>query len=123
MGAVTIQQMADRIAALLEERLRLRGPDLAARLKRAGRTLPRPVRAAGQRLAEAAAMAQNPKLLLQIDESRVAADYDLCLRHLSGLSLWDRRKGAVIGLGVSVVMILLVVGGLAAGVMYWRGLL
>lgn len=123
MSAVTIQQMADRIAALLEERLRLRGPDLAARLKRAGRTLPRPVRAAGQRLAEAAAMAQNPKLLLQLDEARIAADYDLCLRHLTQMNLWERRKGVVLGLALSTIMILLVVGGLVAGVLYWRGLL
>lgn len=123
MGAVTIQQMADRIAALLEERLRIRGTGLAAKVRRAGRTLPRGVRQAGWRLATAAAMAQNPKLLPQVNEARVAADYDLCLRHLSGMSLWDRRKAAVIATGTSIVFILLAVAGLTAAVLYWRGLI
>ena len=35
MSAVTIQQMADRVAQLLEERLGLGGRDLSAKLKRA----------------------------------------------------------------------------------------
>lgn len=123
MGAATIQQMADRIAALLEERLRIRGKGLAAKMKRAGRMLPRGVRQAGRRLAEAAAMAQNPKLLPQVDEGKVAADYDLCLRHLSGLSLWDRRKAAVTSTATSIIFILLAVALLTAGVLRWRGLI
>ena len=123
MGAVTIQQMADRIAALLEERLRIRGAGLGAKMRRAGRTLPRNVRQAGRRLAAAAAMAQNPKLLPQVDEGKVAADYDLCLRYLSGLSLWDRRKAVFVGTATSIIFILLAVALLTAGVLRWRGLL
>lgn len=123
MGAATIQQMADRIAALLEERLRVPGKGLSAKMRRAGRMLPRGVRHAGRRLAEAAAMAQNPKLLPQVDETRVAADYDLCLRHLSGLGLWDRRRAAVISAATQIAIILLAVALLTAGVLRWRGLI
>lgn len=123
MGAATIQQMADRIAALLEERLRVRGTGLGAKVQRAGRILPRNIRLAGRRLAQAAAMAQNPKLLPQVDEGKVAADYDLCLRHLSGLSLWDRRKAAATATASSIIFILLAVALLTAGFLRWRGLI
>jgi hypothetical protein len=123
MGAATIQQMADRIAALLEERLRIPGKGLEAKLRSAGRILPRGIRQAGRRLAEAAAMAQNPKLLPQVDEGKVAADYDLCLRHLSGLSLWERRRTAVTATATSIIFILLAVALLTTGVLHWRGLI
>ena len=74
MSAVTIQQMADRVAQLLEERLGLGGRGLSVKLKRAGRTLPKKVRDSGRVLAQAAQKGQNPKLLGQID----MADRQLC---------------------------------------------
>ena len=72
MSAVTIQQMADRVAGLMEERLRIRGVGLAEKLRKGGRLLPRRVRVAAEFLAQAAAMAQNAKLLMQIDDGAVA---------------------------------------------------
>ncbi len=122
MGAMAIQQMADRLAALMEERLRIRGAGLEAKLRKGGRMLPRHVRAAAARLAEAAAMAQNPKLYLTLDQERVAADYDLCLRHLSGLNLWDRRKAMLLNWLASMVLTLAVVAALVFVVLRWRGL-
>lgn len=122
MGAASIQQMADRVAALIEQRLRVRGQGLADRVKRAGRALPRKVRDAAGRLAQAAEMAQNPRLLLQIDEQKVAADYDTCLRHLSGISARDRRIGWLVNFGASTVVTLLAVAALALAFLYWRGL-
>jgi hypothetical protein len=123
MSAATVQHMADRVAALIEERLRVRGQGLAEKVKRAGRTLPRKVREAAMRLADAAMMAQNPKLLVQLDEERVAADYDLCLRHLSGISTGDRWLGWLINFGATTVVTLIFVGLMLLGVLYWRGLL
>lgn len=123
MGAATVQQMADRVAALIEERLRVRGQGLGEKVKRAGRALPRRVREAATRLAEAARMAQNPKLLVQIDEEQVAADYDLCLRHLSGISAGDRWLGWLIAFGANAVITLIVVALMVLGVLYWRGFL
>ncbi len=123
MGAASIQQMADRVSGLMEERLHLAGAGLAAKLVKGGRVLPRKVREAGERLARASMMTQNPKLLMQIDEEQVAEDYDLCLRHLLAVSVWDRRKGRMLGATVSLLGILVVVGGLVAGVLYWRGFL
>lgn len=123
MGAVTIQQMADRIAALMEQKLRVRGEGLAGKLRKGGRLLPRKVREAADRLAEAAHMSQNPRLLLQVDEGRVAEDFDTCVRHLNGLDVWDRRKGALLGLAGTIFVSLMAVLALAAGFAWWRGLI
>ncbi|MFN4157357.1 MAG: hypothetical protein ACK4GO_02990 [Gemmobacter sp.] len=122
MGAVAIQQMADRVAALLEERLALRGDGLEAKLRRGRRMMPRRVFDAATRLAEAAHQSQNPKLLLQIEMGQVTQDYDTCLRHLGGLSLWDRRKVIILRWTASMVLTLIVVGVLFVVVLKWRGL-
>jgi hypothetical protein len=123
MSAVAIQQMADRVAALMEERLSLRGAGLEAKLRRAGRTLPRKLRDAATRLAEAAHNSQNPKLLLQIDMEKVSNDYDLLMRHLQGISPWDRRLGRLLHSTASVMVILVVVGAMFVAVLRWRGLI
>ena len=123
MGAASIQQMADRVAGMMEERLKLSGQGLAAKLAKGGHRLPRRERDAAGRLARAAMMAQNPKLLMQVNEEQVAEDYDLCLRHLISVNARDRRTGMLIGMMRSLLGIILVVGVLLAGVLYWRGFL
>lgn len=123
MGAVTIQQMADRVEELMQDRMHIKGRDLQAGLRKAGRRLPRKVREAGERLAEAALRAQNPKLLLQIDESAVANDYDVCIKYLSGYNRADKIKGMVLGMTGSIFFSLLVVMGLLLAVLAWRGFL
>ncbi len=121
MSAVTIQQMADRVSALLEERLRLKGGDLSDKLRRAGRRLPRRVRDAGEALVSATQLAQSPKLLLQIDDGAVANAYDICLRHLNTLNPAAARWGMLLNMLASVGFSLLVVAGLVIAVLYLRG--
>lgn len=123
MGAITIQQMADRVAGLMEDRLRARGDGLAAKLRSGGRKLPRRVRKAAEELAEAAHMSQNPKLLLQINEENVANAYDICVRYLSPLGSVARRKRGLGAIAAQVVFGLIVVAALAIVVMKSRGLL
>ena len=123
MGAITIQQMADRVAGLMEDRLRIKGNGLAEKLGRGGRRLPRKARVAAERLAEAAHMSQNPKLLLQVDEGEVAEAYDICLRHLSPLGASARRKGAMMSIFAQVAFGLIVVAGLVVLVLKMRGLM
>ena len=111
MSAVTIQQMADRVAQLLEERLGLGGKGLAAKMKRAGRSLPRKVRDAGKLLASSAQKAQNPKLLGQIDMGEVTEAYDVCLKHLIAVDPVGRKRDYLasilgsVGFGVLILAI------------------
>ena len=121
MSAVTIQQMADRVAGLMEERLRVRGAGLTEKLRKGGRLLPRKVQAQAQILAQAATMAQNPKLLMQLDQGAVAQAYDVCVKHLGKVDAWDRRKGAIFGIAASIAGSVLVVAVLVLAVLRWRG--
>jgi len=123
MSAVSIRQMADRVAGLLETRLRVRGNGLAEKLRRSGRRLPRAVRKAAAALAQAADQAENPRLMMQLDLEKLAADYDLCVRHLGGLGARDRRIGMLLDFAARLALIVLVVGGLVLAVLYLRGFL
>ena len=123
MSAVTIHQMADRVAQLLEERLSVGGRDLGAKLKRAGRILPKRVRAGADLLAVAAEKSRNPKLLGQIDMGEVADAYDVCVRHLTTIDPAGRRRDTVAGMVgfVGYGILFLVIGIMA--VLLWRGFL
>ena len=121
MSAVTIEQMANRVAELLEQRLRLKGGGLDDKLRRAGRRLPRRVRDAGAVLVQAQAMAQSPKLLMQINDEAVAIAYDICVRHLGGLRPGAARRGMLLNIAASIGFSLLVVAGLVLIVLYLRG--
>lgn len=123
MSAVTIQQMADRVAALMEQKLRVGGKGLAVKVRKAGRRLPKNVRVAAEALAQAVEMAQSARLMHQIDMELVAEAYDICLKHLGGVDLADRRKGVAVGIAASVMFSLLAVAGLVLIVMRWRGFL
>ena len=121
MSAITIQQMADRVAGLMEERLGVRGNGLSEKLRRGGRLLPRGVRAQAQELAALAQKAQNPKLLVQIDPARVATCYDSCLRHLSGQSPGSAALRALARIAATVVLGLMLVGALVLLVQRLQG--
>lgn len=123
MGAGTIQQMADRVASLMDERLGIGGDGLSAKLKKGGRLLPRKVRGAAERLARAAEMAKSPKLMMQLDMGEIAEAYDLCVRHLGTISRRERRIGALVGMLASVALGLLVLAVIVLAVLRWRGFL
>lgn len=122
MSAKAIEQMAGRISALMEERLGAKGTTLDEKLRARGRLLPRKVRRAARELAETEAWARNPRLRPQVHPEKTAAAYDLCLRHLNGMGRAGRIRARLLGLAASLVLIVLVVGTLAYGVMRWRGL-
>lgn len=119
----TVQQMADRVAGLMEERLRVRGQGLATKLRRGGRNLPRKVRNEAALLAAAADQARSPKLMLQLDHERVSRAYDTCVRYLSPLGRGARAKTYVLDLAASLGLVVVVTAALVIGVLVWRGYL
>jgi hypothetical protein len=121
MSAITIQQMADRVATLMEQRLGIRGSGLEAKLRKGGRLLPRRVRLQAETLAAFAAQAQNPKLLTQIDFEKVSDAYDTCLKHLGGVKAGDRRFGLLLSIASSAAFSLLAIAVLIIAVLVWRG--
>ncbi len=123
MSAVTIQQMADRVAGLMEQKLQVGGKGLAVKVRKAGRRLPKNVRVAAEALVQATDMAKSARLMHQIDDALVAEAYDICLKYLGGVDAADRRKGMLVGVGASIAFSLLVVAGLVLAVLVWRGLI
>jgi hypothetical protein len=123
MAVVPVPQIADRIAALMQDRLGIGGRGLSAKLRRGGRFLPRPIRADARTVAEAAAMAENPKLARRIDEAGVSRAYQRCVVHLEGIAPDQRKRGLALSMVSSVMVSLLVVGLLALTVLKLRGFL
>lgn len=123
MGAISIQQMADRVAALMENRLGASGSGLDAKLRSRGTALPRKVRQAADELAKAATMAQNPKLLLQVDQEALAKNYDIAVRHLSALRARSGWMQGTLAIVASIAMSLFLVALLVIGLLRWRGLM
>jgi hypothetical protein len=123
MSSVAIQQMADRVGQLMEERLGLGGRDLGAQLRKGGRLLPKRVREAAQLLADSAEKAKNPKLLGQIDMGAVSNAYDACLKHLMTVDPAERKRGVLSGMVgfVGGGVFILALGIIA--VLVWRGYL
>ncbi|GGE15458.1 hypothetical protein SAMN05421774_104281 [Gemmobacter megaterium] len=123
MGVTTVQQMADRVAMLMEQRLKVGGADLSAKLKRGGRKLPRKIRREAEYLAGVAELAQHPRVQMMLDDARTAQAYDACVRYLNPLGAGDRLAGRLLGIAGSIAFALLVVGGGLIGVLVWRGYL
>jgi hypothetical protein len=123
MSAVSVQQMASRVAQLMEERLRIKGDTLVDKLRRGGRLLPRKVRRQAEFLAVTAMQAQNPKLQMQIDSQRTADAYDACVRFLKPLGQGARRRAILLHFVVSLATILIVTFVMVVAVLVWRGFL
>lgn len=121
MSAATIHQMAERVADMMQERMGVSGKDLAAKLKRGKRMLPRKVANAAQALADAAEKARNPKLLVQIDQAQVAESYDICVRHLGTLRAGGRKMGLLVSVAATVAMGLLILGVVVIAVQQMAG--
>ncbi len=123
MGAIAVQQMADRVASLMEERLRVRGTGLRDKLRRGGHRLPRSVRREAEYLAEVAILAQNPKVEMMLDDARIAQAYDTCLRYLRGKAYKGRVGAFLMDLAGSAVLYIVLAAGLAMALARWRGLI
>lgn len=123
MSGVSVQQMAGRVAELMEARLRIRGRGLGEKLRRGGRLLPRKVRRQAEFLARSAEQAAVPRLLVQIDHEKVAEAYDVCVRYLKPLGASARRRAVLLEIATGFASGILVTAVLIVGLLMWRGFL
>lgn len=105
----------------LQEKLGIKGRSLEHALSRAGRRLPRRLRARGQEIVAAQKLAAHPKLAPRIDGAAVSAAYDGLSAHLRQIDVADRRKGKALSLAGSIAFNLLVVGVGFLIWLWWRG--
>lgn len=121
--SISVQQMADRVAELMEARLRVRGQKLSDKLKRGGRHLPKRILLAAEALAEADRQAQIPHLQTRIDREAAAQAYDICVRYLKPLGAGARRSAFLWGLAGSAAGVVLLTGAMVVSLLVWRGYL
>ncbi|GGL67219.1 hypothetical protein [Wenxinia marina] len=122
MDAGKITGWAEDLRALIEERLRLRAPDLTRALARAGRRLPRKVRRAAAQVDEAARLTQHPKLSRQIDLAGVEAAHGLAAAHLRAIDPKAERRRRILDWLALIALNLLLIGIALVAWLRWRGL-
>lgn len=121
MTTQTVQQMADRVSALMEDRLRIRGTGLSDKLRRSGRVLPLRVRRAAAELVLAADQSRHPKLAARVDKARARRAYGRCLHHLRPIGAGGRRLDYLVGVAARSGVAVLAAMALVIGTLVWRG--
>lgn len=117
-----LQHEVAEIRLLMEERLHIRGRDLEAQFRKAGRLLPRAIRREAEFLTQANLLIQNPKLARMIDAARARRAHQAIVRHLKSIDPKAERRGRILNFAAFVAFILLIVGIATVSVLYWRGL-
>ncbi|TDK52638.1 hypothetical protein [Antarcticimicrobium luteum] len=116
-----IETRIAEIAALMHAKLGVRGATLRAALGRAGRRLPRRIRAQARLLAEAEPFAHHPKLRLTLDTMALGKAAGEVEAHLEAIDLADRRKGWWLGMLGGLAFNILAFFALLVVVLRWRG--
>lgn len=112
----------DKIAALMEERLGIRGDGFEAKVARAGRLLPRRLRREGALIVEARALATHPKLARRVDDRRLRRAARAFERYLTRVDAGERRVTRWINWAAGNALNIVLVLALALAVIAWRGL-
>jgi membrane-associated protease RseP (regulator of RpoE activity) len=118
-----IASKAQALARLIEQRLGVRGRTLEKAVRRAGRLLPREVRAKAMKLVEAQQMAENPKLARLIDREALDTAYHQVAAYLEAKDPAEQRKTRLLNMLAGIVFNLLLVVALFVFVLWWRDLL
>lgn len=103
----------DPLSVLMHERLGIRGRDLRAQVRRAGRLLPKRLRREAHTILKARRAADHPKLARQVDTARVARAEAALTEHLNAIDPAERRKdrilwalGKLSALGIAIFILL-----------------
>lgn len=123
-GAISVervQSQVDEVGRLLAERLGARGRTLDAQIRKAGRLLPRARIRDARFLAQAAQLAQNPKLARMVDPRQADAAHAALVAYLATVDPAERRKDRLLALlGVLAFNLLLIGAGIVTW-LWWQG--
>ncbi len=122
MAQVTVDSLAQNIATTIETQLGVSGKTLQAKLRRAGRLLPKHVRKDADLIVQAQPLADNPKLMKQVNLPRLEAAERRVLAYLRQIDPADRRWGKFLGVMGGLSFNILAAIALFIGVLVWRGL-
>ncbi|MEO0939127.1 MAG: hypothetical protein AAFY38_13325 [Pseudomonadota bacterium] len=117
----SIEARAARLRAGIDAALGVRGKTLAAAQRKAGRRLPRRVRAQIGMIVDAQNRASNPKLAVTLDQAALARAEEDALAWLATVDRADARRGALLSLAGTIVFNLLLVAAAFIGWMVWAG--
>ncbi|MEP3295230.1 MAG: hypothetical protein ABJO27_01860 [Pseudoruegeria sp.] len=123
MTSIPVADMVDEVSALMREKLSIRGRSLAAQAGKARRILPKSVRADAVYLSKTVLIAENPKLLRMIDQTRVEAAYRNCVRSLTAIDPKIRRKEMWLSIMNRLALVIVAVFALVVTTLVWRGYL
>ncbi len=118
-----LQARLDGLAALAKTRLGVSGNETSSVLQLAGGDLPRRERLAARRLAEQAALAENPKLARRLDIEVIETDIKRVERHLRRIDPREAAANRWAGVLGSIAFRLLVVLILLGVVLVWQDLI
>lgn len=119
---MSLDARLDKIAALMEDRLGLRGDGFEEKFTRAGRLLPRKLRREGALIVAARDMADHPKLARRIDDRRLHKAAKAFERYLTRVDPNEARVTRWINWAAGNAFNIALVLGLALAVIAWRGL-
>ncbi|MCP3972161.1 MAG: hypothetical protein GY717_17925 [Rhodobacteraceae bacterium] len=122
MTSDTIAARADHLAGLIEDKLGVRrGTGLQAKLRRAGRLVPRWLQREAGRIVEAQQMMGHPRLMMQTDPQALDRAYRHCERWLQAIDPAERRRARALGFLAANAANLLFVAALFIAYMVWAG--
>lgn len=116
-----IQQYIAEIQALMEAKLWVKGRDLKAQTRKAGRRLPRKVRRDLRYLIDTAPLADNPKLGRMINHSKVDKAYANIIAYLEGLNPREAMWTMLLNITASIALGLIVIFVVVLYVLVQRG--
>ncbi|MBU2935925.1 MULTISPECIES: hypothetical protein [Pacificibacter] len=120
----SISQKSEQLATLMSERLGIHaGSGFEAKLRKAGRALPRWARRDGKLIVEAMALETHPKLARTVDVKPVDRAIRNLTGHLEGIDPFKRRMGRFLDALALIALIVILIFGAIVAILVWRGLL
>lgn len=109
------------VSTLLSERLKVHGATLDRQVKKAGRMLPRKIRAEATYLAHAASLAENPKLMRMIDLPKVDRAHLTVTTWLNTIDPSERLWTRALNILAIIMFNILLLGGVVIWWLWYQG--